>query len=265
MILYEYLKNTYQNKSKNNIKSLLKNEKVLVNNKIITKYDYEIKENDEIKIMNTKLNEDIKIEYEDKHIIIVVKPHNLLTISNEKEKEKTLYHIVSNYVKNKNKSNKIFVVHRLDYETSGLVMFAKDEKTKILLQNNWEKVIRKYIAIVKGKVKEKGIIKIKLLEKGYNVYIDNKGKESITEYELIKSNIYNSLVSINLKTGRKNQIRISFKSIGNPIIGDSKYGEKEKTMYLLANYLEFIHPITKEKIKIEIGIPEYFKKRFNHE
>ena len=265
MILYEYLKNNYKNMSKNNIKSLLKNEKVLLNNKIITKYDYEIKENDEIKIMNTKVNEDIKIEFEDKHIIIVLKPHNLLTISNEKEKEKTLYHIVSNYIKSKNKNNKIFVVHRLDYETSGLVIFAKDEKTKIILQNNWDKVIRKYIAIVKGKIKEKGTIKLKLLEKGYNVYIDNKGKEAITEYELIKNNEYNSLVSINLKTGRKNQIRISFKSIGSPIIGDSKYGNKEKIMYLFANYLEFNHPITNKKIKIEIEIPEYFKKRFNHE
>ena len=265
MILYEYLKNTYQNKSKNNIKSLLKNEKVLVNNKIITKYNYELKENDEVKIMNTKVNEDIKIEYEDKHLIVVIKPHNLLTISSEKEKEKTLYHMVSNYIKSKNKNNKIFVVHRLDYETSGLVIFAKDEKTKTLLQNNWDKVIRKYIAIVKGKVKEKGIIKLKLLEKGYNVYIDNKGKDAITEYELIKSNEYNSLVNINLKTGRKNQIRISFKSIGNPIIGDSKFGDKEKIMYLFANYLEFINPITKTKIKIDIKIPDYFKKRFNCE
>ena len=98
----------------------------------------------------------------------------------------------------------------------------------------------------------------------YNVYIDNSGKESITKYELIKSNEYNSLVKINLKTGRKNQIRISFKSIGNPIIGDSKYGSKEKIMYLFANELEFNHPITKEKISIKLDIPPYFEERFKY-
>ena len=264
MILFDYLKTNYPNKSKNNIKSLLKNEKVLVNNNIITKYNYEIKENDEIKIMDTKINEEIKIEYEDKYIIIVVKPHNLLSISSEKEKQKTLYHMVSNYLKNKNKNSKIFVVHRLDYETSGLVIFSKDEKTKKILQNNWDKVIRNYIAIVKGKTKDKDIIKLKLLEKGYNVYIDNKGKEAITQYELIKNNEYNSIVKINLKTGRKNQIRISFKNIGNPIIGDPKYGQKEKIMYLFANELEFIHPITHKKISIKLNIPSYFEERYKY-
>ena len=264
MILFDYLKQNYPNKSKNNIKSLLKNENVLVNDKIITKYDYEIKENDIIKIMNTKVNDDIKIEYEDKYLIVVLKPHNLLTISNEKEKQKTLYHLVSNYVKQKNKKNKIFVVHRLDYETSGLVIFAKEEKIQKLLQNSWDKVIRNYIALVKGKPKEKETIKLKLIEKGYNVYIDKEGKESITNYQLIKSNNINSLIKINIETGRKNQIRISLKSIGYPIIGDSKYGKKEKIMYLFANEIEFIHPITKEKIKIKKQIPSYFEKRYDN-
>ena len=263
MNLFEYLKTNYPNKSKNNLKSLLKEEKVLVNNKIVTKYDYEIKEKDEIKIMNTKVNNDIKIMYEDKYIIVVIKPHNLLTISNEKEKEKTLFHIVSNYLKTNNKNNKVFVVHRLDYETSGLVMFSKDEKTKKLLQNNWDNVIRNYIVLVQGKTKEHDIIKLKLLEKGYNVYVDSKGKDSITEYNLIKSNNNYSLLKVNIKTGRKNQIRISLKEKGFPIIGDSKYGNKEKIMYLFANELEFIHPITKKKINIKCDIPDYFIKRFN--
>ena len=263
MNLFEYLKTNYPNKSKNNLKSLLKEEKVLVNNKIVTKYDYEIKENDDIKIMNTKVNNDIKIMYEDKYIIVVIKPHNLLTISNEKEKEKTLFHIVSSYLKTNNKNNKAFVVHRLDYETSGLVIFAKDEKTKKLLQNNWDNVLRNYIALVQGKTKEKDIIKLKLLEKGYNVYIDPKGKDSITEYSLIKTNSKYSLIKVNIKTGRKNQIRISLKDKGFPIIGDSKYGHKEKIMYLFANELEFIHPITKKKISIKCDIPDYFEKRFN--
>lgn len=264
-ILYDFLRNQLKNKSKNNIKSLLVNQMVLVNNKIITKYDHKLNKGDIITIMNTKLNDDIKIVYEDKYIIAVYKPSNLLTISNEKEKEKTLYHIVSNYLKAKNKNNKIFIVHRLDYETCGLVMFAKDEKTKTLLQNNWDKVVRNYVAIVKGKVKEHDTIKLKLIEEGYNVYVSKNGKEAITSYELIKSNEYNSLVKINIKTGRKNQIRISFKEISHPIIGDSKYGVKEKIMCLCANELEFNHPITQKKIILKEEIPSYSKKRFNKE
>lgn len=264
MILYEYLKQNNPNKSKNNIKSLLKNELVLVNNKVTTKYNYEIKENDVVKI-TSRVNNDIKVEYEDKYLIIVLKPHNLLTISSEKEKEKTLYHLVSRYLKSKNKKSKTFIVHRLDYETSGLVIFAKDEKVQKLLQNNWDKVIRNYIGLVKGKVNNEGIIKLKLKEHGLNIYIDKDGKDSITEYKLLKTNNYNSLVKINIKTGRKNQIRISFKSIGNPIIGDSKYGIKEKIMYLLANELIFIHPITHNKIHVKLDIPNYFIKRFEHE
>lgn len=263
MILFEYLKTNYPNKSKNNIKSLLKDECILVNDKVVTKYDYLVKENDIIKIMNTKIG-DIPIKYEDKYIIILVKPHNLLTIENEKN-DKNLYHLVSNYVKQKNKKNKIFIVHRLDYETSGLIMFAKDEKVKHLLQNNWDKVIRNYIALVKGKVKKEDTIKLKLVEKGYNVYVDGKGKESSLKYTLLKQNDYNSLVKITLITGRKNQIRVSFKHIGNYILGDSKYGKKEKIMYLFANELSFIHPITKKIVNIKCDIPSYFERRFKHE
>ena len=263
MILFEYLRINYPNKSKNNIKSLLKDECILVNDKVVTKYDYMVKDSDIVKIMNTKIG-DIPIKYEDKYIIILVKPHNLLTIGNDKN-EKNLYHLVSSYVKQKNKKNKIFIVHRLDYETSGLIMFAKDEKVKHLLQNNWNNVTRNYIALVKGKVKKEDIIKLKLIEKGLNVYVDNKGKESILKYTLLKQNDYNSLVKINLITGRKNQIRVSFKSIGSYVIGDSKYGKKEKIMYLFANELSFIHPITKKLVNIKCDIPSYFERRFKHE
>ena len=123
-----------------NYKTLLKNGSVLVNNKIITKYDYILKLNDEVTINKYNKAKDFKIIYEDNNIIVVDKPYNLLTISNGKEI--SLYNLVSEYVKKINKKNKIFIVHRLDKDTSGLVVFAKNIKTKNYLQDNWNKVER---------------------------------------------------------------------------------------------------------------------------
>ena len=133
-----------------------------------------------------KRREKLNIVYEDKYIIVVVKPHNLLTIGTLKEKENTLYKKVSDYVKKQHKKNKIFIVHRLDKETSGLIVFAKNELVKKKLQDNWDNTIRKYIALVNGVIKEEGIIKNYLAEDiTLRTYITNNkniGKLSITKY-----------------------------------------------------------------------------------
>lgn len=207
----------------------------------------------------------LDILYEDKSIIIVNKPSNLLTVSTEKEKERTLFHYVFDYLKKKNKNNKVFIVHRLDKDTSGIVMFAKDENIKFILQNNWDKFKRSYVAVVNGKVKEdKGIIKSYLMEtKTHLTYSvkDKNGKLAITEYEKILENKKYTMLSLTLKTGRKNQIRVGLADMGNPIVGDKKYGIKKdpiRRMALVANTLEFIHPKTKEKILIDIDIPNSF-------
>ena len=207
----------------------------------------------------------LDILYEDKFIIIVNKPSNLLTVATEKEKDRTLYSYVYDYLKQKNKSNKVFIVHRLDKDTSGIVMFAKDEKTKFYLQDNWDKFKRNYVAIVNGKVeKKKGIIKSYLQEtKTHLTYSvnDKNGKLAITEYEKILENKQYTMLSFNFKTGRKNQIRVQLADMGNSIVGDKKYGIKKdpiRRMALVANTLEFIHPKTKEKIIIDIDIPNSF-------
>lgn len=207
----------------------------------------------------------LNILYEDKFIIIVNKPNNLLTISTFKEKEKTLYHYVFEYLKQKHKNNKVFIVHRLDKDTSGIVMFAKDEKTKIYLQDNWNKFKKQYVAVVEGKVKnKKGVLKSYLQEtKTFYTYSvkDKNGKLAITEYEKILENKKYTLLSLNLKTGRKNQIRVQLSDLGNPIVGDKKYGLKKDPIHrmaLHANYLEFVHPITNQKIIIDIDIPDSF-------
>ena len=208
-----------------------------------------------------KKQDKLKILYEDKYLIIVSKPCNLLTISTDKEKDNTLYNKVSSYVKKQHTTNKVFIVHRLDKDTSGIIVFAKDIKTKNILQNNWDKVIRKYIALVEGKIDQSGTIENYLAEtKTLQTYITNNkniGKHAITKYEPIKVDKKYSLLNIEILTGRKNQIRVHMESIGHPIVGDKKYGSTKnpyRRLCLHANYIEFVHPINKELIKIEDNI-----------
>lgn len=209
----------------------------------------------------------LDIVYEDKDIIVVNKPTHLLTISTEDEKEKTLFHKVMLYLKQKNKNNKVFIVHRLDKDTSGLIVFAKSETVKRKLQNNWEKSIRGYAAVLNGiPEKNKDTIKSYLMETKtllvYSTTDSKKGSLAITNYEIIKSNKKNSLVKINIKTGKKNQIRVHMKDINCPIVGDKKYGNIKfdplRRLCLHANYLEFNHPITNKKLIFDISIPKSF-------
>lgn len=207
----------------------------------------------------------LKILYEDKYLLIVDKPYNLLCISTLKENKRTLFHYAYEYIKSKNKNNKIFIVHRLDRDTSGIVVFAKSMEVKNKLQNNWDMVKRGYVAVVNGKLKkDRGTLKNYLKDtKTLVTYTvkDKNGKLAILDYEKIMDNDLYSFVSINLKTGRKNQIRVQFSEIGNSIVGDKKYGIKKdpiKRMALHANYISFIHPITNQKIEIDIDIPNSF-------
>lgn len=207
----------------------------------------------------------LNIIYEDKDIIVINKPTHLLTISTENEKERTLFHKVYLYLKKKKKNNKVFVVHRLDKDTSGLIVFAKSELVKKKLQNNWDKSIRNYVAVVNGNVlKEKDTLRSYLKEtKTLLVYStnDKSGDLAITSYQKIMSNKEYSLLSINIKTGRKNQIRVQLNDIGHSIVGDKKYGIKKdplRRLCLHANYLEFNHPITNKKMSFDIDIPNSF-------
>lgn len=172
----------------------------------------------------------LDIIYEDKNILVVNKPSKMLTIS-DGTNASTLYEMAREYVKKKHKSNKIFIVHRLDKDTSGVVLFAKTEETKRKLQNNWNEIAkREYIAILEGVLKEnKGVIKNYLLEdKTHKVYVskNQKGEYAETHFEVINRTNKNTVVRIFIKTGKKNQIRVAFASLNHPIIGDKKYGSK---------------------------------------
>ena len=262
--LLDFLINNINGITKKKAKNLLKYKEVIVNKKVVTNANYILRKNDKINIIKNRLKNDFEIIYEDNNIVVVNKQAGLLTISTEKEKINTLYHKVSEYVKSKNKKNNIFVIHRLDRDTSGIVMFAKSEKVKKLYQNNWNDIVinRYYIAVVEGKLKNKrGTIKTNLKEnkQGF-VYSAKTGKLAITEYEVLKENDLYSLLKINIKTGRKNQIRVHMKELGHPVVGDKKYGYKsnEKRLYLHANILELKNPTNGKIEKYSAKVPEIF-------
>ena len=273
-LLLEFLYQNIKDKSKNNIKSLLSKKNTYVNGKNITKFDYQLKKGDLVEIKLFRIdNEKTKIDilYEDDGIIVVNKPSGLLSISTLKEKEKTMYHLVSDYIKKNNPKNRIFIVHRLDKDTSGIIMFCKSEKLKNIFQDNWDSLVktREYIAIVEGtNLKESGTIKTFLKENSRMlVYATNKeeGKEAITHYKKIKQNQKYTMLEVKLDTGRKNQIRVHMNTIGTSVIGDPKYGSTTnpiKRLGLHANVLEFIHPITKKVMRFETQVPEEFNKVF---
>lgn len=274
-LLLTYLLLNVKNKSKNNIKSQLTRGNVLVDGKAITKHDYRLQKGQKVmvkwsQIHNKEYKEPLDIIYEDDDIIVVNKPAGLLSISTNNEKDKTAYHIVMNYLKRRNFKNRIFVVHRLDRETSGLLLLAKKEKIKFLLQDNWNNLVgvRGYTVIVEGNVNSnEGTIKSWLKETStllvYSSNKENDGKEAITHYKKIKSNGKYTLLEVRLDTGRKNQIRVHMKDIKHSVIGDKKYGAKTdplKRLGLHANILEFKHPITNKVMRFEIPLPDSFNK-----
>ena len=272
--LLDYLYNNLD-MPKKRIKQYLTHGSIFVNETKTTKYNYRV-----LPGMNIMIDTDNKnkhtlpfdILFEDDHIIVVNKPSGLLTIATAKEKEKTLFHIVREYLVSKDKYAKVFIVHRLDKDTSGIVVLAKDEKTKNKLQENWNDYVslREYVAVVHGKLnKQSDRIVQHLKETKTNlVYVsrDNDGKEAITNYKVIKENDSYSMVSITLETGRKNQIRVAFNTLRHPIVGDKKYSnikDNESRLYLHANRLKMYYPEIKKDILFETSTPNEFKKIMN--
>lgn len=266
--LLNFLYKNVQGKSKNNIKSLLKNGQVFVNSKKQTKFNFLLNKNDHVKVQLKKLNSfPYKILYEDESLIAIEKPAGLLTVSTEQEKEKTAYKIVRNYLQEK--GQKVFIVHRLDRDTSGILLFAKNEKMKIMLQKHWNDITLKrgYMAIIEGAMKtDFGTIRSFLKEENNKMVHSTKGmdgKLAITRYQTIAKNKEYSLLEVFLETGRKNQIRVHMSEAGHPIIGDTKYHATKDPINRLglhSHLLEFIHPFSKKVITLESSIPDNFNK-----
>jgi RluA family pseudouridine synthase len=211
-----------------------------------------------------------EILYEDRDVIVGNKAAGLLTVGALWEKENTVHNLLNQYVRKGNPRSRacVFVVHRLDQATTGLLIFAKSEEAQQFLKNNWKQNIKTYLAVVHGKLKEKkGRIESFLQEdEDYKVHSSqqaDQGKLAITEYEVIREVNSMSLVKINLLTGKKNQIRVHMADLGHPVVGDAKYGKSEtkfKTLALHSESLDFIHPFSQKRILITAPVPEYFSK-----
>jgi 23S rRNA pseudouridine1911/1915/1917 synthase len=282
MILMDFLMKYLKDQSRTTIKSLLHNQQITIKKQVIRQFDHQLSTGEEVFVSWSKgwvtlQDPQLKIIYEDKHLIVVDKAAGLLSIATSKEKIRTAYSILSEYVKKQNAANKIFVVHRLDRETSGLMLFAKNQDIQYAMQNNWKFAVnqRRYVAVVEGKLETGdgsgiGTIKSYLWEsKALIVYASQnpeEGQLAITHYRVVKVGENYTLVEMDLETGRKNQIRVQMNSIGFPLAGDIKYGGHPcaiKRLALHANILSFTHPATGEKHSFETPVPANFLKLIN--
>ena len=211
----------------------------------------------------------LSILYEDRDILVVDKISGLLTIATDRIKENTAHYLLNNYVKKgiAKSKNRVYIVHRLDRDTSGILIFAKSESVKSYLQNEWKNFSKKYYAVVIGTLDEKeGVISSYLVEnkmhKMYSTKDSKKGKLAKTGYKVLKESSQDSFLEIDLLTGRRNQIRVHFADKGCPVAGDSLYGIKDrliKKLALHAGSITIRHPHTKEKMTFKATIPAYFE------
>ncbi len=215
----------------------------------------------------------LSILYEDHDILVADKISGLLTVSTDKISEDTAYYRLNSYVRkgNQKSRNRVFIVHRLDRDTSGIIIFAKNINSKDYLQKEWHGFKKKYYAVVHGTLlKKEGVFTSYLAEnsayKMYSVDDPKKGKLSKTGFKVLKESKKYSLLEIDLITGRKNQIRVHFSEKGCPVVGDKMYGNEDKKIKKLtlhAASLTILHPHTKEKMTFETKVPDYFTSLLN--
>ena len=287
--LLEFLLRKIPN-SRNTIKGLLSKNMVLVNGTPIRRFDYPLCKDDDVKIskysintpnqaLKSKLKDDKKIDiskfiiYEDENYIAFNKPSGLLSVESDNDNE-SLYKYVSEFLNKKDKKSRPFILHRIDKDTSGVILFTKKIEIHSKLKMHWDEDVklREYYALVDGKLDNKnGQIKSYLKENvNHIVYStkDPKGKLSITNYEVIKESDKYSLLKVTIDTGRKNQIRVHMKDISHPVVGDTKYSNglgPINRLGLHASRFIFYDPISKKDVEIKAPIPVEFNKVFKNE
>lgn len=270
--LLPFLLETFANQSRNSVKSLLSSHRISVNGAPISQFNFKLYPDDEVIVTSSpirkKTRSNLPILYEDSEFIVINKPSGLLSIASDKEKGSTAYRMLSDYVQQKDKHNRIFVVHRIDEDTSGVLIMAKNPTIQKQMQDHWNELVTKrgYFAIVEGKMDEpSGTVKSYLKKNAQNLMYSSKkagdGQLSITHYKVIKEKDNYSLLDINIDTGRKNQIRVHMGDLGHYVIGDDKYGEPSnpiKRLGLHAYCLEFKHPVSGKIMKFNAPIPKEF-------
>jgi 23S rRNA pseudouridine1911/1915/1917 synthase len=274
-ILMDFLMASMPQRKRTVIKNLLAHNQVAINGIPTTQFNTQLAAGDEVKVNLSRefrvfYNRRLKLVYEDDDIIVVNKGYGLLSMGTDKIKEGTAYSILRDYLKWQDPRNKLFIVHRLDRDTSGLMVFAKSVEAKEKLQHNWNNMVlsRKYLAIVEGKPEqEEGEIRSYLAENSrFEVYSTNnpeEGQLAVTRYKTLRTRNGYSLMEVSLDTGRKNQIRVHMKDLGHPIIGDRRYGAKSSPIHRMALHaqtLRFVHPITRKDMNFSTPVPASFAK-----
>lgn len=271
--LLDFLLLSIKGKSRNNIKSFLSRGQVSVDGTIKTQFDFRLRPGQKVYVLYSatrgrSAEESPDIIYEDDNFIVINKPAGLVCVATDKERILTAYTMVLQYMNRISPKNKVFVVHRLDRDTSGVLVFAKSERIKDALQDKWGELAteRGYIAVVEGQMKDKsGTVKSWLRQtKTLVMYSSNTpgdGLEAITEYTVLKENKDYSMLDIQLKTGRKNQIRVHLKDLGHSVVGDKKYGATTNPLNRLGLHacrLTLTHPFSNQTLSFNARMPGSF-------
>lgn len=282
--LFEFLLTTLSKESRNNVKAILSKKCVAVNGLVCSQYNYKLYRGDvvmvspkpiigleKMKKQKETVKKHLDIIYEDDDFIAINKPSGLLSVESDKEKVDTAYKQVLEYLQSKNKTARCFQVHRIDKNTSGVLLFTKDYKLNEVLKKEWNKLVslREYIAVVDGTLDEKsGSIKSYLMKAETNLMYTSKSKKgelAITHYKVMKENDKYSLLLVNIDSGKKNQIRVAMNDMGHPIIGDDKYGSPTNPINRLglhASKLVLKNPKNDKIYEFKAGIPKDFDKLF---
>ena len=276
-LLLEFLYESFPDRSRKSVKSLLEQKQIMIHNQIVTRFDYPLTPGMDVIILKKKPAPDMTLKkmnllYEDEHLLVIEKSAGLLSVATAKEIEETAFSILKSYVKKSHHRADLFIVHRLDRDTSGIMIFAKTKEIQKKLQDNWENAVTKriYYAVVEGHVqKAEGEIVSSLKENKslmmYSSKTPGDGQKAITRYRVLKSNTRYTLLEVSLQTGRKNQIRVHLQDIGHSIAGDKKYGAATDPIGRLglhAGILEFFHPATGKCLHFETPVPGVLEKLF---
>lgn len=276
-LLLAFLQRHLTDLKRTQVKQLLRHGAVFVNGNAVTRHDYRLLKGDRIVVEFHGGRPAPKVAkpdivYDDRHIIVIEKPAGLLTIATDEERIRTAYRQVTAYVQAErpHRGERVFIVHRLDRETSGLLVFARNEAAKRALQGRWDGVSKKYYAVVEGVPRQsEGSIRSYLREskslKVHSVAPGPDAKPAVTHYRVIDRTRRFALLEVTPETGRKNQIRAHLSELGHPIVGDGKYGARTrlaKRIALHASYLGFRHPVSGKPMAFRSEMPREFKDIF---
>lgn len=275
--LLDFLLKNAGNKSRTKIKATLRGQGIKVNGRITTQFDYQLKPGMKVSISKAKrdgqqlVSRYVKLVYEDRHIVVIEKAEGILSMA-AGHSSLNVKSVLDDYFHKSHQRCTAHVVHRLDRETSGLMIYAKDMDTEQILEHNWHDIVydRRYVAVVSGEIEDDGGTIANWLKdnKAYVTYsspVDNGGKYAITHFHVLARTTEHSLVEYRLETGRKNQIRVHSADMGHPVCGDMKYGNGDDPLHRLclhAYRLDFYHPITGSRMEFETPIPPTFNRLF---